>query len=540
MSDRTNVTLIALLVGAFTLGPATVNAQKSSIENLRVQNDRAIKQLLTISADRLPQDSQKEIEVPPAAQAISQRIDPRVQLLIRAEMFNKKEAVWPGYSVFGQPILLYEAERCSYLLAHPLPPSDYHAVGSNLVTVFKKQGAIPDFHFTFRFHYPVNGVDSFAFRFEPGTDPKRDLITIVHERFHVHQDATFNMIPYDDQYPIAEAEDLALAALENHALRAAIEAEYDVTSRRYAKMFVGIRRLRYVSRGSAIRPVEDSQEQLEGLAEYVDLKLTGPPELGGRGKTFLVKLLAAPIGLENLGKWRSYRTGAAQGYLLDRAQFQDWKEAASKGTPLFDLIQRAYSVDLSEEIQLVQAAKGEFAYSALLAQARQDVLEFQQAKAEAIRAYESQAGLELLIPYPPVTLGTGFSNAGKIYILDDGSWLLTEMRVLESRGEGFSLYATQRPAILGNTGTIRFYIPRSATINGDGQALPISSGIYPFQILQILAPGVEFSAAIPGTIAVDSKHIRIEWDTIPKRHPEPIFTLHPQRNGFIRFMVQPN
>lgn len=69
MSNRTNVTLIVLLVGVFTLGPVAANAQESSIENLRFQNDRTIEQLLTVPADQLPQDSRKGIEVSPAAKA---------------------------------------------------------------------------------------------------------------------------------------------------------------------------------------------------------------------------------------------------------------------------------------------------------------------------------------------------------------------------------------------------------------------------------------------------------------------------------------
>lgn len=69
MSNRTNVTLIALLVGALTLGPVAANAQESSIENLRFQNDRTIEQLFVVPADQLPQDSRKGIEVPPAAKA---------------------------------------------------------------------------------------------------------------------------------------------------------------------------------------------------------------------------------------------------------------------------------------------------------------------------------------------------------------------------------------------------------------------------------------------------------------------------------------
>ncbi|MCG2726697.1 MAG: hypothetical protein L6420_10710 [Elusimicrobia bacterium] len=90
MSNRMNVTLLmALLVGAVTLGPVVANDQKGFIENLRFQNNQAMERLSAVFAGQLLQDS-RNIKVPPAVQTTP---DP-VKALTLAEaikLFQKSE-----------------------------------------------------------------------------------------------------------------------------------------------------------------------------------------------------------------------------------------------------------------------------------------------------------------------------------------------------------------------------------------------------------------------------------------------------------------
>ncbi|MFH1724835.1 MAG: hypothetical protein ABII00_09460 [Elusimicrobiota bacterium] len=441
----------------------------------------------------------------------ARRLDPRVSLLLRAEAFNRKEPVWPGYSVLGQPILLYEGGERSTLIGHPSPPPGYRTVRGRPAAIYQKEGPVPGLQGAFNFHRDVNGVDTFAYRFESGSAPAEDLATIIHERFHVHQETSFSQFPYGHYYGVADARDLALAKLEHSVLGRALLASDNAVSARYARMFVAVRRARYAEHGDAARPVEDSQEQSEGMARYVELKLTAPPGLGGRGRAWLIGDLDRPVTLKDMGKWRLYATGAAQGYLLDRARLDGWKEAVQDGTSLFYVTTLAYPVDPSREPGLVQSAKREFDYPALLAEAEDEIEGHSREKQAAVRMYESQPGLELILPHGPRPIPTYFSGGGETYSFDDGSSLITRMKVIEQRGTDYSLIVEDRPAILGPQGMTRFHIPETASLVIDGRASVLAPGVYPFRSLRMSAPGFELSADIPGTLTVDDDRVRVEW-----------------------------
>lgn len=439
--------------------------------------------------------------------------EPRIQLLIQAEAYNRRKSVWPGFSVLKQPVLLYEAETRSYLIGHPSPPVDYRALSGATPSIFTRDGSIPDFQFSFRFHHPVNGIDTFAYRFEPGDDFAGDLATIVHERFHVHQETAFKDLPHEAYYAVSEEEDLALANLENKTLQAALQATDPGRSARYSRMFVAVRRLRYRHNGPKIRPVEDGQEQSEGTAKYVELKLTEPPHLGGQGVATLIHDLGRTVDLERMGKWRSYQTGAGQGFLLDRAQLKGWKEAVAGGTPIYDLTERAYPVRAAAD-RLVQEAKLKFGYDTLLLAARQQIESFQKDKAKALQAYKTQQGLELALPPSPVQVRGGFSNRGKIYIMGDGSWFLTEVGVLERQADNYKLRLTGGMAFLGGKeGGLRFFIPQDASLSLDGQAIPLSPGSHSFQHVSLTAKELEFSVQLSGTLVIGPQRIEIRWDS---------------------------
>ena len=429
--------------------------------------------------------------------------DPRVRLLLSADESNRKAPVWPGYSVFGQPILLYEDTKRSFLLAHPNPPAGYGAVLAYPRAVFEKAGAIFDLRADFEFHRLVNGIDTFAYRYEAGSNPAQDARTIVHERFHVHQEKNFARLRFEQRRSEPDAEDLALAALEQAALRGALESVGPLESSRLARQFLAVRAERYGRRPDS-RGLEDREERAEGMAEYVEQSLMNRPEvaptdLGAIGE-ILRKLSQFP-SVDGMEKGRYYGTGSAQGLLLDRGGPKDWKERVAGGACLRDVLALTYRVSVADEAALSAQAKGSLGYAALLRQGSVEAAEFQRLKARAIADYDALPGLEWTVSVPWTPQTQFYNRSGQPqFRLSDQELLTPLLKTLDVRSEGFDFHARDRPAVLGPN--VRLHAALSAVVTLDGKPFTLGDGIYPFVSLTVKEAGLEVGISRPGTLTV--------------------------------------
>lgn len=440
---------------------------------------------------------------PPPFSSAAGVSDPRVALLLSADQSNRKMPVWPGYSVFGQPVLLYENGKRSFLLAHGDPPPGYDAVLASPQAVFEKEGAIADLRFNFQFHRSVNGVDTFAYRYKTGSKPDNDAHTIVHERFHVHQETGFKRVFGQSRQSELDAEDLALAGLEQAALGAALKAGDPLESSSLARQFLAVRAERY-RRHPDSRAQEDSEERSEGMAEYVEQSLMNRPDVaptsaGATGEV-LVKLSRFP-GVADMEKGRYYGTGAAQGLLLDRGGPKDWKERVSDGTAVRDLLALTYPVPAAGEAALLAEAKKSFGYTELLRQGSEQVVLFQRLKARAIADYDALPGLEwtVRVPWTPETQ-FGHRGVPPDFKLSDQETLMPLLQTLDVRASGFSLHAEDRPAVLGPN--VRLHVGASAAVTLNGQPWTPAEGTYPFESFAVVEAGLDISISRPGTLTV--------------------------------------
>lgn len=421
---------------------------------------------------------------------------PRVTLLLGADESNRRDPVWPGYDVFGQPVLLYEAGVRSFLIAHPNPPAGYGPVFSSPRAVFVKQGPVPNLNFTFSFHFPVNGADSFAYRYRPDGKPEQDIRTVVHERFHVFQQTGFKPGRYGERASEPDGEDLAMAALEQKVLKSALAAGSPEAAARYLGQFVAARETRY-ARFPDARHQETYEERSEGTARYVEyglmLREGLAPQPGGPAALFSAHLNWFP-DVDAMEKSRYYATGAAQGLLLDRAGRGDWKARVAAGSAPYDVTSQAFAP--RDAAAALADAKREHGYDALLGTGLQTAAAFQTAKAAAIAAYEAQPGIEWSAP---TANDMGYSAASPSYKLNGSDTLMPKMYMIDARTDGYSLNVTDRPAVLGD-GAVRFHASAALTLNG--QPFQPADGVYRFESLTLTEAGLDLSVSRPGTLTI--------------------------------------
>lgn len=434
-----------------------------------------------------------------------------VNLLLKAHQSDRRASVWPGFSVLDQPVLIYDEGKRSFLIAHPAPPADYQAVTSAPPAVFEKQGSIPDLKFAFQFHRLVNGIDTFAYRYTADDKPASAVSTIVHERFHVHQEKWFSAERRAERRSEPDAEDLALAALEQAALKSALAATDPLQSSRSIRRFLAARAARYARRPDGRAP-ENHEERMEGMAEYVELSLLERPEvaptrLGMIGK--ISRRLAAFPEIDDMEKHRYYATGAAQGLLLERGGPKDWKEQVSAGAAPHDLLAAAYPLPAAERAVLLAEAKTAYGYDALLRSGTALAAEFQAAKARALAEYAALGGAEWTIPIPwSDSTNFGVGSHPPSYKLGENEELLPHMKVVDVRAEGFSLHLTARPVVIGSG--VRFHAD-AAAVTLDGRVVPLSDGRHAFDTLALNENGVELSVARPGTLTVSGRRVVVAY-----------------------------
>lgn len=428
-------------------------------------------------------------------------LDPRVTLLLNAAESDRRDPVWPGYSVFGQPVLLYEKGTRSFLFAHPNPPPGYAQAADALWPVFEKPGEVPGLRFIFEFHFPCNGTDSFAFMYAPAEDPVANVRTIVHERFHVFQEEAFSPGSYVRRDSEPDGEDLALAALEQLSLKSALKAAGRSETGRYIRHYLAARGARY-ARTPDCRRQEEDEERSEGMALYVDSVLLDRPELAprpGGSAAAVIEWLDRFPGMDEMTKGRYYGTGAAQGLLLDRAGAAGWKTRVAGGQSLYAALGGLCPLSGPETAAALQEAKAAQGFAELLARGNKSASEGQSSKAAAIAAYEAAPGTEWSVPRPN---SAGYSASGPSYKLNKTDRLMPGLHVLTADSGGIRIYFGDR-AIIMAARTVRFHARPGAAVLLDGAPAPEADGVYPFRTLSLSEAGAEIVfISKPGALTV--------------------------------------
>lgn len=247
--------------------------------------------------------------------------------------------LWPGFDPREIPFEISDGGR-TWLLRHPNPPEGFEPVPGHPpadARVFEGR------HDSARANTSaeLGGVATAQASFEGKTaGPRAFAALLAHEAFHVFQGRRHPKWGADESqlflFPVEDAEALALRRLESAALSRAVSASDRGSRERWAARALEARRLRFSRLPAAAAAYERGTEQKEGLARYVETRVTGASTAAFPAAEF------PPAAVRD----RAYESGCAIALLLDdlAPRWKDELEASDSSSlslSLDELLTRA-------------------------------------------------------------------------------------------------------------------------------------------------------------------------------------------------------
>jgi len=484
------------------------------------------------------------------------------------QLFARHAAdIWPGYDLSERPFLVYIPERWALLLncgnaaeGFGPPPPSWPDIGADMCY---REGQVGNLVGQLVFGYDAGGVRTVAVGF-PESMPKsfEDLelkmfAYVVHEAFHEYQNESFGDIEWarEQEYPIEDVENAALAYLEMALLVDAVEAAWADDARLASEataQFVAVRAHRWARADSFIATYEGGKETREGTARYVELQcldvarvldyessVPGAPPFrddlahaalpGYLLDDFRESMVDSAIPMEDLPRNRIYPVASAQGFLLDYFDV-DWQPEAERSTRDFtyaSLLGERLGLTEEDYAALVEAARARHGYPELMAAAGRSIESHLSAYREALTVFEQQQGSRIEIALDANGLYRSRSTSARRLVVDRGAHELCDrydVYTLERHGTFFELHDVGLLEVNDYDGyrkTVVFYAPSVETVTVDGDAItaPASGAPVPnerdadvrrFNALRIVGDGFELTHDGPGTITLAAGSIVVD------------------------------
>ncbi|OGS37584.1 MAG: hypothetical protein A2506_04045 [Elusimicrobia bacterium RIFOXYD12_FULL_66_9] len=400
---------------------------------------------------------------------------------------------WPGYDFLDRPFLVTMTDGSAVLIGHPAPPPDFRPVAfaGRLVYVSDRGPAIG---FAFKTNFDFAGAKVMAVRGGDKSTPAELVRFAVHERFHDHQHG-YDFTRGYESYRVEEAEDVALAALEDQALARWLRTDDADAMRDFAALRT---RRRTLFPGTA---AETGEENNEGTARFVETAADVAMEGDAASKQVILRGLETLYGVEDMPKWRLYAVGAALGRFMESQTPGAWQREVQDGRRLSDMALARLAVGPAEADARVARLTAGPEYAAALAAGRKSVADLKAQRQEVLRRFEGQAGLRVVLQS---NSGDSEYFSGKKWIdYPDGSMLFDP--VGEYVGAGFEL----KDIMLRKTeaSELEFFLPAGSLIEIDGA--PRRPGVSGrFASVRLEARGVRVEIG-PGTFSDEGKTLRI-------------------------------
>lgn len=339
--------------------------------------------------------------------------------------------VWPNYAISESPTILTFNNGHVYALNFASNDIGWQKiqVGSHqiLYSPIDKWGFT---HTPMNVRFSIEGQSAFVFQLDMMDDDQLFFFVFVHERFHRYQDEHFRPMPSMSYKNNFDVENLSLMKLEENILADFIRAKGDSAKQLdLLKDFAAVNQVRLTFLYPASQIWEGHQQRMEGLADYVSLRLYQSYNVLG----FSSELHLRSVLLEHEGdsvvsdravKWRHYGVGAALGYALDFLQVPHWKERVEKeGISQIQILQQSLNLsadEISKRLITVEAAYG---YDSLFDQVSEKVTEYQASVHTILKDYERLEGVKVVLERPK---RAGISGGGinqRMVFLEDGSTL---------------------------------------------------------------------------------------------------------------------
>ena len=239
------------------------------------------------------------------------------------ELAPTTSAVWPGFQLGEQVLILTAPSGTTALVGDPNPPADFRPLTPG-ARVHIREGPPPDSLTGLRTGMSWNGKTATAIGYAPSS--RRMLETLIHEAFHTHQHSLEGMFPGGStpQFPDTSSVALTLLNLEGRYLASALATDTRQEARAAVLSALAVRARRCALLGSDECEAERRIEQSEGSAAYVAALV-----LGHQRKALADSIRPAVSKIEDLprlARFHFYDTGLAWLLLLDRIGPSDWKD----------------------------------------------------------------------------------------------------------------------------------------------------------------------------------------------------------------------
>ena len=466
------------------------------------------------------------------------------------------DSIWTGYDLAQRPFVFYMPERVllfnySKEVEGFVPyPQDWPNLGTEVLV---HTGQYRNLTGQLYFNLVIDTVDVVAVPFLHKSVV--DLFAfIVHENFHEFQQygnhPAFGEIPWEREelYPIQDRRNTALAYLEMRLLMDALEAmknDEAESCRDCLKQFVAVRDYRWRTGDPFVKRYEQAEEINEGTAKYVEVKavslvpklkyhsslegLTTPllndfDSLSLTGylmDNFKSRITGNSISPVDVGRYRIYPVGAAQGVLLDYLKI-DWKYQAQKAGPEFtyaQLFQQGLPVKDDQLAALLDKAKKKYDYEKALASTDKLIEEYTDGYNKDLAAFEAQNGYRMEIDLSSKNLSRSSSSSAKRWTVERGT------KSLRSHYDVYVLRTVLNPDLLleiHDTGILEqddwdkrikkivFFVPEITSLILDGKAIDLSQVTQSqFGNIEMSGKNLKLIYAKPGFISISDHTVRI-------------------------------
>ena len=476
------------------------------------------------------------------------------------EVFRRSgDAFWPGYDLSAQPFLVYRPEQWAVLVnprgsaAGFAPyPAHWPRLGAPaLLHAGPSEGLVGQLVFD----YQVGDTTVVAVPILTETarqlgSPWRYLFGFVaHEAFHQFQRSAFREIdtPAEEAYPILDARNNALAALEMHVLRdasLAVAAGDGAAARHLAGLFAAVRHERWQRASESVREYERAKEITEGTAKYVETRAVAALAALCRSRSvaaaaecpwfdtlsagrylaadFAARFTAGALRPADVPRNRIYPVAATVGLLLDFFGVA-WKAGAAGAADSFTtagLLEASLHLSPARFGALEREAERRYGWASILAASERLAAEYTGEYERALAAFEAQPGYRVEVQLPASGTSRSRSSTGTRWAVREGRTVL---------GEHFVVYTLRRPAnalflkveerplldemLDAGQRRVTFVVPDLARAEADGTPLdPGTDGERRFAALRIETPGFSLQTALAGTVTVRGRTVAIRLE----------------------------
>ncbi len=466
------------------------------------------------------------------------------------------DSAWPGYNLAKKPFIFYMPER-ALLFNYPKPaegftayPADWPDLGTSVQV---HEGQYDNLTGQLYFALEIDTMDVAAIPYMDKSIVEL-FAFIVHENFHEFQQygnhPAFGEIPWEREelYPTLDRQNTALAYVEMQLLMDALKMMQAGDRKKcvdFVKQFVAVRDYRWKQGDPLVKRYEQAEEINEGTAKYVEDKcvslvrklkyrstlagLTTPLPADFDSVTlyrylledFESRITGNSISPEDVGRYRIYPVGSAQGVLLDYLKI-DWKDQAQKAGAEFTYVQlfkESLKVKDDRLAGLLEKAKKNYDYEKALVSTDKLIAEYTEGYNKDLAAFEAQLGYRVEIDLSGKNLSRSSSSSAKKWIVDRGT------KSLGSYYDVYVLRTVQNTDLLleihdtgifeqndwdKRTKKLIFFVPEITSITLDGKSFdPTLTMQSQFKNIEIAGKNLKLNYAKPGAFSISDYIVRI-------------------------------